>query len=394
MNSSEKIAELLFRYLRDELTPEQELELNEWRKASPENEEMFQLETNLENISTDLKEMYDHKEATWQKILNKAPHLATPPKRIINLRWGWAAAVTAFLFVLGITWLYRPVTNSKKELTVIKTQIQVDVHAGGHHATLTLAGGKILSLDTVQNGMLSIEGLTNVSKQDSTVLNYTGAGFETKSSDENNFNVLSTPRGGEFSVVLPDGTKVWLNAASSLRYPVAFGIHERRVELTGEGYFEVSKSTVPFFVTIVHRFEVQVLGTHFNIMAYTDEPFMATSLLEGKIKLSKGKAMRLLVPGEQAKITEESITVVKNSDIANAIAWRNGKTHFKDADIQTILRVISRWYDVDVEYTRSPERRLITGGISRDAPLSELLKILELHQVHCRIEGKKLFVTA
>lgn len=383
----------MFRYLRNELTADQQQQLDEWRKASPENEEFFRQQTDLEKMRDNLKEMNDHKDAVWQKIVDRSPEFAAPPVRKINFQIVWAAAIAALLLIFTVgPALYRSVTQGKKEQRVSPISVTADIPAGSPRAMLVLANGHSILLDTVHTGLLTRQGESNILKQDSELLKYQAGSVKPSSETATNYNILSTPRGGEYSVLLPDSTRVWLNAASSLRYPVGFSDKERRVELTGEAYFEVAKNQIPFIVVVNQRSTVQVLGTHFNIMAYDDESYEATTLLEGKVKITLGVESLVMTPGEQAKITGQSIKVLRDEDIQAVVAWRNGRTFFKDADVPTILRVISRWYDVDVVYQGSFSRRQINGAISRNAPLSELLKILELNKIHFKMDGKKMTV--
>ncbi len=251
MKPSEKIAELLFRYLRNELTPDQQRELDEWRSASPMNEEIFRQETDLENISRDLKEMYAHKEGVWQKMLEKMPELAQTPVRKIGFKFIWAAATVTLLLVLaeGVV-LYRKKIHGKDQVPVHTMAATTDIPAGRPQATLTLANGRSILLDSVQKGLLAEQGTSKIIKQDSASLNYQSGPMKDMVGTLNQYNILSTPRGGEYSVVLPDGSKVWLNAASSLRYPIAFSDKERKVELIGEAYFEVTKTQIPFTVIV------------------------------------------------------------------------------------------------------------------------------------------------
>jgi transmembrane sensor len=392
MSDSEKIAELIFRYLRDELTEDQLRELNEWRKSSPQNEQIFREETDIENIRSGLKEMYDNQDPVWQKMLEKAPQIGVPGVRKRFFPGLWAAAAI-FLALLCAGWyLLRHETPEKHNLSNRQTPVPKDISPGGHHATLILANGSSILLDTARNGFLAGQGGSTVLKQDSGQLAYRRNTMARNGGEKTDYNILQIPRGGEFSLVLSDGTKVWLNSASSLRYPTAFSSDTRSVELSGEGYFEVAKSKIPFYVVMRDHSQVEVLGTHFNIMVYTDEPYIATTLLEGRVKVTRGNISQIINPGEQAKIIYGSIQVLHEVDVENAVAWKNGRILFKDADIETIMRLVSRWYNVDVEYTGIVKHRSISGGISRNANLSELLKILELNNIHFTIEGKKIKV--
>jgi ferric-dicitrate binding protein FerR (iron transport regulator) len=194
-------------------------------------------------------------------------------------------------------------------------------------------------------------------------------------------------------LVLPDGTKVWLNAASSLKYPAAFAGNERRVELNGEAYFEVSKDpSKPFFVKTASQ-TVAVLGTHFNINSYTDESATKTTLLEGSVKVTGNNGQSVKIkPGEQAINYANAISIKENVDTDEAIAWKNGKFMFKNTDLQTIMRQLSRWYDVDVEYQGKIEQKHYMGRISRNVPVSQIFEILKTSGLNFTINGRKIIV--
>lgn len=213
------------------------------------------------------------------------------------------------------------------------------------------------------------------------------------------YNTVSTRRGGQFQIVLPDGSKVWLNTVSSLRFPTAFTGTERVVELKGEAYFEVAKNAaMPFVVhvgTVGEKdMDVRVLGTQFNVMAYDNEAEIRTTLLEGAVKVMKGDKSKVLTPGEQVKLDKQGgLTLDEKADVELAMAWKNGFTSFKSADIRSIMRQVERWYDIDVVYEGNVPERTFSGGISRDANLSELIRLLEVSKIHFKIEGRKLTVT-
>ena len=209
------------------------------------------------------------------------------------------------------------------------------------------------------------------------------------------YNTITTLRGGQYQVILPDGTKVWLNAASSLKYPTEFRGKERNVELTGEAYFEVAKNaTMPFHVQSAGQ-TVRVLGTHFNINAYEDEGVIKTTLLEGSIQITYQQAKVLIKPGEQARVvagSPDKIIVDENADTDGAVAWKDGYFQFNHADIRTVMRQISRWYDVTVKYEGSVSSKDFGGAIERNLKLSQVLHILEKSQVHFVINGKEVVV--
>jgi ferric-dicitrate binding protein FerR (iron transport regulator) len=290
-----------------------------------------------------------------------------------------------------------------------------------------LADGTTVVLDNASNGMLAQQNNVQVVKSKDGELKYQPAmagtmGNRFRKAGTITYNMLSTPRGGQYMIVLPDGSKAWLNAASSIKYPTAFMGNERRVEITGEVYFEVKPVTsrqvgtgskgeqekIPFVVKIVtptgNGGEVEVLGTHFNVNAYDDEGAVKTTLLEGKVKVVKretenGKREKdnefaaVLKPGEQAVIAAHSpLTIDHSPDLESVMAWKNGLFQFNNVTIETVMRQVARWYDVQVVYERDASKDLFRGKIYRNTDMSQLLKILELSGAHFKIEGKKVIV--
>lgn len=265
------------------------------------------------------------------------------------------------------------------------------ISPGGNKAILTLNNGQKIMLDSAVRGNVAQQGYTVITKTGNGLISYLKGGSGTKrDAAPLAMNTITTPRGGEYQVTLPDGTHVWLNSESSIRFPVAFNGKQRKVETTGEVYFEVIKNKdLPFLVETKGQI-ITVLGTHFNVMAYPDEPHLVTTLLEGSIKIMKGSESRVLVPGEQAQIDEH--IEVAAADVEDAVAWKNGITSFTDADIKSIMRRISRWYNVDVIYKGSISDRKFTGAISRSSNLSGLVKILALNRIRLAVEGNKLIL--
>jgi hypothetical protein len=293
--------------------------------------------------------------------------------------------------------MIRPSKQDPAQNSQTVQQTNQDVQPGGNKAVLTLANGQVIDLDSAHNGILVEQGNMAVVKNNNGEVVYKAVDDEKNARHAANvYNMLATPRGGQYQLTLPDGSRVWLNAASSIRYPVAFANDERQVEITGEVYFEVEKNPKkPFRVTILPTGGVvEVLGTHFNINAYSDEPAIKTTLLEGSVKVSSmvNGEWSMLKPGQQASIHHSQLTIHDNVDLELAMAWKNGFTLFKSADIKSIMRQAARWYDVEVMYEGTVPERSFTGGISRNAPLSELLQLLEVSKVHFKIEGKKLIV--
>jgi ferric-dicitrate binding protein FerR (iron transport regulator) len=305
------------------------------------------------------------------------------------------AAAILLLLAVGSYFLILPKSQKKTALTE-EQRFRNDVAPRWNGAVLTLADGQKIVLDSTTNGKIGMQG--NI-----TVTNTNGR-LMYNISDEKParplYNTLTTKRGNQYQVVLPDGSKVWLNAASSLTYPTVFTSGQRRVTITGEAYFEVVRNDKLPFIVQKGKLSVQVLGTRFNLNTYDDEHVLTATLLEGSIKVIKGRNSNVLKPGQQAILTDgaapadshDRIRVIDDADIGEAMSWKNGKFKFTDATIGSIMRQIERWYDVDVVYdTRISQH--FTADIPRDVPLPELLKLLEMtEQVHFKIEGRKITV--
>lgn len=282
----------------------------------------------------------------------------------------------------------QPVSKKNNEATAATTK---KILPGGNVAYLTMANGAVIKLNSQKNGKLATQTGVQINKIKDGVLAYNGE----SATDKNPvYNMINIPRGGQYQLVLADGTKVWLNSASSLKYPIAFYGKERKVELSGEAYFEVAKNPSKPFTVSVNGVSVQVLGTHFNIMAYDDEKDITTTLLEGSVKLLHHGQQALLRPGQQGTLYDQQTAFnIKNVDVEDAVAWKNGFFVFNDEDIQTIMKRISRWYDVDVVFPEKFRRKNFGGTVSRFNDVSEVLHSLELTgSVHFRTEGRRITV--
>jgi len=312
------------------------------------------------------------------------------------------AAVLLPLIVAGI-YLWREAKNKDSLPVTEQTGRPVnDVPPGGNRAVLTLANGSSIVLDSAQNGLLSQQGSTKVMKTENGQLSY----MKGRTADNVlAYNTISTPRGGQYNVVLPDGSRVWLDAASSLRFPTAFTGEERRVEVTGEAFFEIARDPARPFKVIVpgttgRSMEIAVLGTSFNIMAYEEEDAVRTTLVEGAVKVEKDGQAWQLKPGQQGILKEgvsgkkegASVSVENDADIDAVTAWKNGRFEFR-GNIKGIMRQIARWYDVEVEYEGNVSDKAFNVAISRASNASEVLKFLALTgSIHFAIEGRKIKV--
>lgn len=322
--------------------------------------------------------------------------------------WKYTAAAAILLTAGAGTWLALR-TKQPPAIIVQQPQRAKDILPGGQHATLTLGDGTAVSLDTARNGTLVQQGNTRVVKLANGQLAYEVASNTPVATVM--YNTISTPRGGKFHITLPDGTRVWLNAMSSLRYPAAFSGTSREVTLTGEAYFEVAKNKAMPFRVKASDMQVEVLGTHFNIMAYADEEAINTTLLEGKVKVMNTTAAqanvqpaaqygmpgaKVLTPGQQASLRRSNGAIAVQSDVNTeaAIAWKNELIQLEGSDIHTVMRTIARWYDVEIEYHGNVPAVHFRGMLPANIPVSQVLSLMEqTGEVHFAINGRKIIVT-
>ncbi|WP_316767588.1 FecR family protein [Pedobacter frigiditerrae] len=267
-----------------------------------------------------------------------------------------------------------------------------DFAPGVNKATLELANGTKILLDTAVKGMIAnLDGI-KVYKNAAGEIEYKINSIS--STDKVGFNTITTPNGGQYQVVLHDGSKIWLNAGSSLKYPTAFRDNDRTVTITGEAYLEVAKNKQMPFRVISGNQTIEVLGTHFNVNAYDDEVAIKTTLLEGAVKVLTDKASTIIAPGEQTYFNNSNGSLQKKAvDVEQEVAWKNGLFSFKGDDVKAIMRQISRWYNVEIEYTGPITDEKFYGQISRNSKLSEIFAILELNNLHFKSNGRKITVS-
>ncbi|SDE84992.1 FecR family protein [Mucilaginibacter pineti] len=308
---------------------------------------------------------------------------AKPIRRL----WPRIAAAASVILALGIGGYF--VLHKNEPITQVA--VQHDVLPGGNKAYLTLGNGQRISLTDAKNGTIANQAGKIIQKTADGLIAYDNSNTSHKNS-EIIFNIIETPRGGQYQVVLPDGSKVWLNAASSLKYPAAFTGTDRQVELSGEAYFEVAKDKAHPFKVKTNRETVEVLGTHFNINSYNDEPTLKTTLLEGSVKITTANTQQIIKPGEQAVLG--SSLKIQQADEEEVLAWKNGLFMFNDEPLESIMRKVSRWYDVDVQYGDIDKTQSFGGGVSRFDNISKVLQKLEItRMVHFKIQGKTIYVT-
>jgi transmembrane sensor len=395
MVEEQRFNELLEGYLANKITPEDYQELMRMVNSGAHDQilkdkvdlSLIQDQNGIHLDPLRAKEIINNILATGKNNVRVVP---LKPKRLTFLRIAAAASIIGLLFLGTFFWFNRGEQREVAKKTEVRSNgHENDVLPGGDKAILTLADGSTIVLDNAQNGTLTQQGATKVIKLDGK-LAYDPAGA---GSTEVVYNTISTPRGGQYQIELPDGSQVWLNAASSLRFPTAFAGKERRVEISGEAYFEVAKNKNMPFIVSVSGAEVQVLGTHFNVMAYKEEKAVKTTLLEGSVRFVSGNNASLLKPGQQSQLTKEGqVNVISGVDVDEVMAWKNGMFYFENADIETVMRQLSRWYDVEIEYQGEIKPKKFGGEIQRDLNLSEVLEGLKGTGIHFRIEGKKLIV--
>lgn len=304
-----------------------------------------------------------------------------------------AAAVIIVITAAALIYFMNNTKQPSQPLvdTPTKKQQPEKFEPGSTKATLVLANGDTIVLDDAANGNLATQNNTKVIKLNEGALSYSPDGKETPASVA--FNTIATPRGGEYEVILPDGTRAWLNAASYLKFPVAFG-KERMVEMGGEVYFEVAKDKERPFKVMVNGTTVQALGTHFNINAYAEELTQNTTLLEGSVRVVNGNDVNILQPGEQAQVAAgHDMKVIKNVNQSEVMAWRNGLFSFNKVDIRSFMRQLERWYDIHVQYEGPLPDLRFNGKMERNLNWNQLLKILKEMGVNYRVNGRTLVVS-
>lgn len=316
------------------------------------------------------------KESGYQQILKQIEE-----RPVIRNIWRWVAAAAVLLLLATGTYFWiQPGTQ-------VTAQEQPAIMPGKKGAILTLSNGAQVVLDSLGNGLISTQNGSNVMMQNGQLL-YDVTG---NTNGQMVYNTITTPNGREFHVKLPDGTLVWLNAASSITYPTVFSGKTRTVNITGEAYFEVEKNVqAPFHVNVNNKALIEVLGTHFNVNAYTNENSINTTLLEGAVRIQSVA----LKPGQQAQQRSNAdLKIINNANLESVMAWKNGLFNFQGKSLEEVMRQLERWYDLEVIYEKGVPDIRFGGEMSRDMDLKGLLRSLEASKVHFRLEaGRKLIV--
>lgn len=358
-------SELLKRYKKNQCTEAESALVDEWFSQYSD---------------PDFSDNPDITERIGNEIYKQLPTSDGDVKKISP--WPLIATVAAIFALMIGTWLY----FDRKDSGRVQVDQIADISPGGNSATLTLSSGKVINLDTGKAGI--VINNAGVSYNDGTAV------FNERNDEPSGFATITTPNGGEYQIVLSDGTKVWLNAASTLLYPTTFRERgARKVELRGgEAYFQVAKDKKHPFIVKTGQQNVLVLGTHFNINAYDIGAGIRTTLLEGSVKVNYAEKSKKIKPGEQAIQTADGI-LVRQADLDLEMAWKNGKIEFMDADIKSIMETLERWYNIQVIYQGKPTEIPFTGSVSRHKNISEILKLLEsTGDVQFKIEGRRVEV--
>ena len=384
---NERISYLVTQFLEKRIT---EAELHELSAVLLENDNNTHFQLAVENLIRQSSPAEEYNQQEWEPVYQKIvadKNIQQMPVRKMGSTWRpFLRYAAVIILVLGAgTWIWlgnKPSPNLHPPIAAV----QHDIAPGKNKAILTLANGKQIVLDSAQGNIVQ-QGNLQVINLDGR-LDYKGSGTAVE------YHSLSTPRGGQYMVSLPDGSRVWLNAASSIRYPTAFTANERTVDISGEAYLEVAKDKAHPFVVHANGTDIRVLGTQFNINAYPDENTHKTTLIEGSVQVKPGTGKpEILQPGEQAQTANGQTTIIQNADTEQALAWKNGLFNFNNADLPTVMRQLERWYDIRVKYEGPIPPVKFQGKMDRGVNLSEVLEILTRMEIKYKQEGRALIIT-
>lgn len=390
MTKEAQIADYIIRNALGTLTEIEKYELEQWTKASAANQQLFDQYSQAEQLLSAFNERNArNKRITKQleQFVQEQKGISLPARVHYIHRWKWVAAASV-IFLLGIATYF--VVDDKKDPSLPSGSITAEqIQPGKEGAVLTLADGSQVSLDSVKNGVIAMQhGVT--ARVINGALVYEGSGSQLQ------YNTMSTPKGRQYQLTLPDGTKVWLNAASSIKYPTVFTGDERNVSISGEVYFEVAKkSSQPFRVAVDKKLTIDVLGTSFNVNAYPDETTLYTTLIDGAVRVTGSKAgnSQVLKPAQQAVLANgATLSVNNNVDTDKVLAWKNGVFNFEGASLADVMKQIERWYDIEVVYEKGIPDIKFWGKITKDVPLSGMLIALEKTKVHFKMENNRTLV--
>lgn len=381
--TEDRLVSLIIKKLSGELSPTEAVELEGWAQEDAGNRQFLTRNEGLMEREIERWKNIDPAEGYERWLRYRKTRKRTTILRITG--WSVAAALLIAVAVMVLIEKMRPVVPAPGPIVQVER-----VLPGRNAAILTLSDGKRIVLDSAAKGELALQGNTHLVKNDSGSISYEAGSANVPIAMT--YNVLATPKAGQYQLRLPDGSHVWLNNESSLRYPTAFSGNNRTVELTGEGYFEIVQDPGKPFIVKVGNESVEVLGTSFNVMAYAEEGIQ-TTLLTGAVKVTAGKSSVRLRPDDQAQLSVDgSLRVAHDVPSEDIISWKNGFFYFGRASFEAVMRQLARWYDVDVVYEGKVPEMDFGGKIDRSLPLNDVLKYLDKNQIHLRLEGRKLIV--
>lgn len=376
------IASLIVGDMQDKLTSDERQELNAWLQENSDNYLLYEELMDQEKLGNDLNELhkYDPLRA-YENLAQKIFPEKTTGKRVYFKIWWYTAAALLLLVAGGIAYfaLNKPAKTAIPQSTIIAQKKTPGTAPDTKKAVLILADGSSITLNEIANGDIAYQGQVIIHKNQNGQLEYKPSGASVNIAGS---NTLRTPRGGEYQVLLEDGTKIWLNSASTLQFPVQFNTNERRVILTGEAYFEVAKAIDPktnhkkSFIVSVNNMEVQAIGTAFNISAYKEDERSQTTVVEGLVKVSRNNKFSMLKPGKKLVAADTSFTI-EDVDVKQETAWKNGEFVFHNTSLKMVMNELARWYDMDVQYAPGVPSLHFSGEVQRESNVTKVLEMLE-----------------
>ncbi|WP_205510139.1 FecR domain-containing protein [Longitalea arenae] len=377
------VASLIIGNMQERLSAAEQQELEAWLQEDEENTLLFRELMDVEKLSYDLNELnsYDHNQA-FEKLTHKILLNEVTGKRVYFRIWWYMVAAVLVLVAGGIA--YFSFNKAEKPAAPVSAVIAQKKAPGlqpdTKKAVLILADGSTVPLSEMNNGSIARQGNVIIQKNENGQLQYKLSGATANTTGS---NTLRTPRGGEYQLILDDGTKIWLNSASSLQFPVHFNSDDRRVVLTGEAYFEVESSVIPHsggrkrsFTVHVDNMVVQALGTSFNISAYKEDDRSQTTVVEGLVKVNRNNKSNLLSPGKKL-IAQDSTVTVEDADVKQEIAWKHGEFVFRNTSLRMVMNELARWYDMDVTYDKGVPSLHFSGEVQRESDIRSVLHMLE-----------------
>ncbi len=374
--SPDRYNELAAKWLNGTITPEEIREYNDWYNR-------------IDDAPAEVSAGFaPAREVLEARIFDRILKIVRHREPMVWRRSYWAsAAAVALVMLAGGYWWYREYTAIRYPEAVVRDPaFRNDVLPGRDRAILTLSDGRRIELGGKAEGVIAREGAVPVSLLGDGTVSYGSEG-----SEAGRTNTLSAPRGAQYKMQLSDGTRVWLNAASSITFPVSFTEQDRRVSISGEVYFEVAGNKAKPFIVAAEKSHITVLGTHFNVNAYPDSHGVRTTLLEGSVRVSAQQGSKVLVPGQQSRIGSSGSIEVSQVNTEEVVGWKDGLFRFNNTDMVTLMQQVSRWYDIEVNYTAVPAD-VFSGTIPRSYTLTELLTVLRLAGTDFTLDKNKLTI--